>query len=378
MKLVMAMKVRDEGDVLEDNLRFHHALGVEHFIVIDNRSSDRTPEILERYARAGIATVTREESTNYKEDAIGWMQRMARQASTEHDADWVIHGDADEFWWPVEGTLPDALATVPAAYGAVSAPRTEFVARPDAAGSFAERMTVREARSSLRPKLVHRGDPEVVLIDRGAHHVTSEAELRDGEDRGPDRAIFRSEGDRLSRFSVPDVRFATAPVWPLRVLHFPVRSQEQAGRRAETFLFGAGFDVRGPARKRLLEHHEAGATEAIYGGLAWTDAEVDDGIERGWLVRDERLRDLLPRCPDPLADDRPAPGSVAVAVDPDELRRERAELELDAMRLNTRFVNELMLARQRLQRRIDELEETQRKLRARVQKLRAESTPTDG
>ena len=48
------------------------------------------------------------------------------------------------------------------------------------------------------------------------------------------------------------------------------------------------------------------------------------------------------------------------------------------MRLNTRFANELMLARQRLQGRVDELEETQRKLRARVQRLRAESTPADG
>jgi Glycosyl transferase family 2 len=378
MKLVMAMKVRDEGDVLEDNLRFHHALGVEHFIVTDNRSSDRTVEILDRYARAGIATVTREDSANYKEEAIGWMQRMARQASDEHGADWVIHGDADEFWWPVEGTLGEALATVPPSFGAVSAPRTEFVARPDAAGSFSDRMVVREARSSLRPKLVHRGDPEVVLIDRGAHYVTSQAELEQGEDRGPDRAIFRSEDDRLSRFRAPDVRFATAPVWPLRVLHFPVRSREQAAIRAETFLFDAGFEPRGAVRKRLRERHGAGEAGAVYEGLVWGDADVEEAIEQGWLVRDERLRGLLPRCPDPLARGRAEPGSVAVVVEPDEARRERAELELDAMRLNTRFTNELMLARQRLQRRVDELEETQRKLRARVQRLRAESTPADG
>ena len=378
MKLVMAMKVRDEGDVLEDNLRFHHALGVEHFIVTDNRSSDRTSEILERYARAGIATVTREESTNYKDEAIGWMQRMARQASEEHGAEWVLHGDADEFWWPVEGTLADALASVPRAFGAVIAPRTEFVARPDAPGSFAERMVVREARSSLRPKLVHRGDPQVVLIDRGAHHVTSEAELAQGEDRGPDRAIFRSEEDRASRFRAPDVRFATAPVWPLRILHFPVRSREQAGRRAETFLFSSGFEPRGAARKRLRERHDAGETEEIYGGLVWSDADVEDAVKRGWLVRDERLRDLLPRCPDPLAGAGAGPGSVAVSVDPDAAHRERSDLELDVMRLDTRYTNELVLARQRLQRRVDELEETQRKLRARLQKLRAGSTPADG
>ena len=42
----MALKVRDEGDILEANLRFHHALGVDHFVVTDNGSTDETPEIL--------------------------------------------------------------------------------------------------------------------------------------------------------------------------------------------------------------------------------------------------------------------------------------------------------------------------------------------
>jgi hypothetical protein len=45
MKLVMTLKVRDEDDVLEDNLRFHRTLGVDFFIVTDNGSIDRTPEI---------------------------------------------------------------------------------------------------------------------------------------------------------------------------------------------------------------------------------------------------------------------------------------------------------------------------------------------
>ncbi len=39
----MALKVRDEGDILEANLRFHHALGVDHFVVTDNGSTDETP-----------------------------------------------------------------------------------------------------------------------------------------------------------------------------------------------------------------------------------------------------------------------------------------------------------------------------------------------
>ena len=42
----MALKVRDEEDVLEHNLRFHRAQGVDFFIVTDNASVDGTPAIL--------------------------------------------------------------------------------------------------------------------------------------------------------------------------------------------------------------------------------------------------------------------------------------------------------------------------------------------
>jgi len=57
MTLVMTLKVRDEEDVIEDNLRFHRALGVDFFVVMENGSVDRTPEILARYQEAGLAHV---------------------------------------------------------------------------------------------------------------------------------------------------------------------------------------------------------------------------------------------------------------------------------------------------------------------------------
>ena len=94
----MALKVRDEGDILEANFRLHHALGVDQFVVTDNGSTDETPEILRRYADAGLAHVINEPGTDYKERGAEWLTRMARFASTDLDADWVIHTDADEFW----------------------------------------------------------------------------------------------------------------------------------------------------------------------------------------------------------------------------------------------------------------------------------------
>ncbi len=79
----MAFKIRDEGDVLEHNLRFHHALGVDHFIVTDNGSTDETVDILARYAKAGLLTVIRAPDTDYREQGARWMTDMARIAATE-------------------------------------------------------------------------------------------------------------------------------------------------------------------------------------------------------------------------------------------------------------------------------------------------------
>ena len=75
----------------------------------------------------------------------------------EMGADWVIHNDADEFWWPMTGSnLKEALAAVPERFGIVLAPRTEFLPRPDGAGSFAERLT--DPRGTL-PAAAEDGPP---------------------------------------------------------------------------------------------------------------------------------------------------------------------------------------------------------------------------
>ena len=43
----MTLIVRNEADIIEDNLRYHRAQGVDFFIALDNGSTDGTLEILE-------------------------------------------------------------------------------------------------------------------------------------------------------------------------------------------------------------------------------------------------------------------------------------------------------------------------------------------
>ena len=56
----MTLLVRDEQDIIEANLEYHLARGVDFFVVTDNLSTDETPAILARYARQGVLRVITE------------------------------------------------------------------------------------------------------------------------------------------------------------------------------------------------------------------------------------------------------------------------------------------------------------------------------
>ncbi len=49
----MTYKLRDEADVIEDNIRYHVAQGITSFLATDNGSTDGTREILARFENAG-------------------------------------------------------------------------------------------------------------------------------------------------------------------------------------------------------------------------------------------------------------------------------------------------------------------------------------
>ncbi len=107
MKLVMTLLVRDEQDILRENLDFHLANGVDEIILMDNRSVDGTAEIAREYERAGYLHYMFQPQDDYSQGR--WVTQMARRAVDELRADWVINNDADEFWWPHSGSLKDAL-----------------------------------------------------------------------------------------------------------------------------------------------------------------------------------------------------------------------------------------------------------------------------
>ena len=174
--------------------------------------------------------------------------------------------------------------------------------------------------------------------------------------RPPGRPVHRTVRDPNGSKAAPgeeEIRLVWAPTWPLRILHFPVRSFAQFKRRTEIAIFEGRFPDWGRFR-RLREMYEEGRFEELYADLVLDDGDVEDGIRAGRLVRDERFARLLPQCPNPL-DGGPA-GSLRVEPSPDELQREHAELEFDAMQLLARTERWLVVQRDRTRERVDTLE----------------------
>ncbi len=365
----MTLKVRDEEDVLEANLRYHVAQGVDYFVVTDNGSTDRTPEILGGYQEAGLLHLLDDARRDYFAAHGEWVSHMARLAASQFSADWVINNDADEFWTPATGTLKDALAGIPDRYSVVVAPRPEFVPRPDAPGPFYERLTVREARSRLRPKVAHRAASDVV-ISGGGHDV-------DREGAGP-----RREG-RLSTDAYtahqPAEAFIPAPHWPIRILHFPHRSFAQWARRMRGYADDDSFP-NSPAVRELRRQLAEGRLPERWESLVLSDGQVEAGVRAGRFVVDTTLRDFLTDCPDPLSEGQDATRAYGQAQGATNSALAEADLDvlaLDVMEATARTNSAQTRRRRRLRqrsagwdRKLADAKERERALRRENRELR--------
>ncbi len=113
--LIMTLLVRNEADIVRQNIEFHLSRGVNHIIATDNQSSDGTTEILEEYARRGILTLFHEPSDKFLQKQ--WVNRMIGFAIERFGPAWLLNNDADEFWRPPNkpngrpGSLKELLAT---------------------------------------------------------------------------------------------------------------------------------------------------------------------------------------------------------------------------------------------------------------------------
>lgn len=266
----MTLRTRDHEDVVGAQLAYHLSAGVDFVIATDHLSRDGTRELLETFERAGLLTLIRKDEERYEPGV--WVNDMARLAHERHGADWVIHADADEFWWPRGGDLKDVLGAVPARYGALFGIWRHFAPRPEDGTHFAERMTVRLTAHGPWVSPEHPFHPNVNVAHRGTPHVS----IRPGNH---------------------DVAIA-APVlrgwFPIEILHFPLRSLEQA--EAKFAAWGRAVAAPGDVGPHVAAAHEAlraGGFRERYERYVVRDAGVPPGLAAGTMALDTRLRDAL-------------------------------------------------------------------------------------
>jgi glycosyl transferase family 2 len=327
MRLAMTLLVRDGADLIDDNLRYHRAQGVDLFVIGDNGSTDGSVEILERYERAGLIDLERIPGGAREAQGDG-RTKLARRA-LELGADWVIHNDQDEFWWPAGGgDLKEALAAIPDRFGLVLAPRSEFVGRPGD-GYFADRLTIREAHFRRPPKTAHRAHAQVMISQPHPTHIWVDygAPPRQGLVGRPVRRAQAEHGEAA------ELDLLLAPMFPLAVRHFPLRSFGQYRHMVELAL--ANDQLR--EGNRVRKAFEEGQLEEVYSDLILDDVAVKRGLTEGWLVDDTDFRDYLAACPQ-LLDGGGTPPPGARAWSEERRSRELAALEADAMYALSRYL----------------------------------------
>jgi hypothetical protein len=101
--IAMLMLVRDESDMIAQNINFHLHFGIETFVVTDNGSTDGTREILSDFKRrlGKSFLIIDDSSSGYQQAKL--VNRMIQVAKQEFRPRWIISSDADEFWYPISG-----------------------------------------------------------------------------------------------------------------------------------------------------------------------------------------------------------------------------------------------------------------------------------
>ncbi len=269
MQLVMTLLVRDEADIVDANIRYHLAQGVDHIIAMDNRSVDGTTRILRDHERAGHLRYLYQAGRSFRQSE--WVTRMARLAATDHAADWVINNDADEFWWPLSGDLRSSLATIEPDAGLIEAPRSNLAARPERLGSWVDRMVVRETQS--RNAL---GQP---LPGKVCHRAHRHVEVAPGNHDAAAPGLQRWRGPA-----------------PIEIMHLPMRSPTQMLRKvghAREAIRADRQSGAGDTWVRLVELDDAGRFADWYASQELDDRAVERGIADGTLVEDRRIQSFL-------------------------------------------------------------------------------------
>ncbi len=96
LQLGVAVIIRDEAPYLPEWLAYHHALGVQHFFIYDNGSTDELHEVIEPWVNHGLVTLVHWPLPGGQIDAYSHALRFYGPS-----LGWLAFFDVDEFIVPL-------------------------------------------------------------------------------------------------------------------------------------------------------------------------------------------------------------------------------------------------------------------------------------
>lgn len=283
MRLGMSLIVRDEADIIAENIKFHAQNGVDAFVVVDNGSKDGTRDIL-----ADLCT-------SYDMDVIDYpglfIQEKIATGLAEHlrvckHVDWLISNDADEFWVPRTGDLKSCISmSIPVA----RAPRYNLLpTKKDIADRqyrFFHNVMLVENPLGPQPPTT---DPDIPL----KHPMM----LR----TFPPKVMCRMAGLKAIHQGNHDVEHIGKPandIDEITVFHFPLRQYDAFETKIRNH--SESFKDRPPEAswhlRRWFACYQRGTLKNEYDSMLLTDEKVENLLSTGVIREERRIADFFMR-----------------------------------------------------------------------------------
>jgi hypothetical protein len=147
--IALLMMVKDEEDIIDWNLKWHYSLGFRKFFILNNKSSDKTEEIIKSFANK----VEKFAHVHLMYDPIVEKYQSQKTTGIFHYAlsvypklKWIFPIDADEFWC-VTRPLNDILSHIPEEYSSVSVKKARYFSTKEEKSVFQEGLLFMSYRS---------------------------------------------------------------------------------------------------------------------------------------------------------------------------------------------------------------------------------------
>jgi glycosyltransferase involved in cell wall biosynthesis len=273
---------RNEADIIAANVRHHLSQGIDHFLIVDNGSTDGTIGVLSRLAWDVSLEWSSRPGCFRQKDLL---TELAREAFIR-GADWVLPVDADEFWYAPGTSIRRVLEETSA--GALEVQIVNFVQRRE------QRVNTPDGLLSMTRR------PPVAIgpIERIAELVESN-QIAFVEHLYPAKWVARTSPTLEIGWGNHYLFGAREPLQPTNriiCLHAPLRSRAVLEQKVDALRPTVDLDDylreawhirrwRRIAAQRLLDRE--------WDANSYLDDTLDVYGKRRPLVEDTRLRDLV-------------------------------------------------------------------------------------